>query len=316
MMSTKKHAMIIGLVALLLLPAAAFAQGEDAAPGDEGAGTAPAETPPADEGALEETPPAEEGAPEETPPAGEGAEGGEGETEEKSDEEAWLEGQEKHEIAPPEKTKGLEEERKKVYYSVGIRGRYHYVPKFFYSNYVVGAVAWHGYGVGIEGTFRIKGLDIIVAYWYHDLYHDDAIMKEEGDDVTEFELIRHNISLHMITIDFMNSHAIFPWFYIYYGAGIGLGIPHMRLTRTEVYTDIDGEYQPCPNEGYKDTPTADAAWCDVGGSYGDNDPWPVYPYLNILLGLRFKPIPELVINVDMGVGTGFIFGLRMAYVIN
>ena len=314
MMSTTKHAMIIGLVTFLLLPAAAFTQGED----EE---AQPAETPPADEGAPDETPPAEEGAPEATPPAGEeaageeGAEGGEGETGEKSDEEAWLEGQEKHEIAPPEKSKGLEEERGKVYYSVGIRGRYHYVPKFFYSNYVVGAVDWHGYGTGIEATFRIKGLDIIVAYWYHDFYHDDAIMKEPGDVETEFELIQHNISLHMITIDFMNSHALLPWLYIYYGAGIGLGIPQERITRTEVYPERPGEYKKCPNEGYP-SPDGNAAWCDEGGSYGENDPWPVYPYLNILLGLRFKPIPEFVINLDMGVGTGFIFGLRMAYVIN
>ena len=83
MMTTAKHAMIIGIVTFLLLPAAAFTQGED----EE---AQPAETPPADEGAPDETPPAEEGTPEATPPAGEevggeeGVEGGEGEIGEKS----------------------------------------------------------------------------------------------------------------------------------------------------------------------------------------------------------------------------------------
>jgi hypothetical protein len=230
------------------------------------------------------------------------------------EEKAWLEGKEKKEIPPPEKVKGaptLIEDPQKWYFGIGVRLRMHIIPSFVYSFAADGAYTEVGYGIGIEGIFRIKGLDIIPSIWFHDVSHEPAIMKEPDDPDTEKEYIINNMRLVMITVDFLNSVKILSWLYFFYGAGVGLGIPVTRIERWEAYPDAHGNYHKC--EGPGNPPSGD--YCETsGGHYGKNDPWPVYPYLNILLGLRFKPIPNFVCTFDFGVGTGFILGTRASYV--
>jgi len=235
----------------------------------------------------------------------------------KKDEEAWLKGQEKKEevLAPVKDTKTrVDEEKKKWYYSIGFRGRFHAVPAFFYSRWVSGAVDYYAYAVGIEATFRTRLLDITPAVWFHDFsFNESAIMKEKGDSYTEYEYLDNKMRLVMITVDFMNSVKLLKWLHFTYGAGVGIGIPVTHIKRTEVYrtqTNPD-KYEKCAGPG--NPPTAAAGECDEGGSYNQNDPWPVYPYLNILLGLRFRPVPNFVANFDFGVGTGFILGGRFSY---
>jgi hypothetical protein len=220
--------------------------------------------------------------------------------------EAWLEGKEKSDIPPPAKKRNesLEEDPKKWYFGIGGVLRMHIIPKWLYSFAVEGGYTEVGYGIGINATFRIKGLDIQPAIWFHDVSHGDAKMKEPGDPEYERELVINNMRLIMITADFLNSVRILSWLYFFYGAGVGIGIPVTRIERWELTSSGDTCTAARPGE----------EWCDEGGSYGENDPWPVYPYLNILVGLRFKPIPHFVANFDFGIGTGFILGMRASYI--
>lgn len=229
---------------------------------------------------------------------------------EESEEEAWLKGEETGEIPPPEKDKtaSLEEDPEKWYYGIGVVARMHVIPAFFYAFKVKGAYTEVGYGVGINATFRIKNLDIVPSVWLHDVSHKNATMKEEGDPEYEREIVINNMRLIMITADFLNSVRILSWLYFFYGAGVGLGIPVTRIERWERTVTGDKCIGP------QNPPDAGDLWCDRGGSYGEKDPWPVYPYLNILFGLRFKPIANFVANFDMGLGTGFIFGVRASYI--
>jgi len=259
------------------LPSAAFSEGlqdeEDAVEGEEDAG----------EGEVEPAPPAEGG-----------------------EDEAWIEGEDTSEIAPPAKdtSTSLEEDPARWYYGIGARIRMHVLPAWLYKFKVDGAYTEVGYGVGIDATFRIKGLDIIPSVWFHDVSHGDAKMKEPGDPEHERELVINNMRLIMITADFLNSVRILSWLYFFYGAGVGIGVPVTRIKRWELTSSGD----KCTG------PQGDPVWCEDGGSYGENDPWPVYPYLNILVGLRFKPIPNFVANFDLGIGTGFIIGTRVSYI--
>ena len=232
------------------------------------------------------------------PPAAEGEEG--------SGDEAFLEGKEKPDIPPPaaDKSASLEEDPKKWYFGIGGRIRMHIVPASFYRFKVVGAYDEVGYGVGIDGTFRLKGLDIVPSVWFHDVSHKNAKMKEHGDPEWEKELVINDMRLIMITCDFLQSVRILSWLQFFYGAGVGLGIPVTRIKRWELESDGSKCSGPRPGDN----------WCDEGGSYGEKDPWPVYPYLNILVGLRFKPIPNFVADFDFGIGTGIIIGARASYI--
>ena len=80
----------------------------------------------------------------------------------------------------------------------------------------------------------------------------------------------------------------------------------------ECHTDqATGDFIRC--EGISDD---DESLCESGGYYNSADDrlWPVYPWINLLIGVRFKVFRHLEINVDGGVGLGFLFGARVNYI--
>jgi hypothetical protein len=70
----------------------------------------------------------------------------------------------------------------------------------------------------------------------------------------------------------------------------------------------------CPGIG-----SPNAIECPADGNYnivqGTSSPhWPVYPWLNFQMGLRYQPVDEFVAHFDVGLGSsGFWLGLGADY---
>jgi hypothetical protein len=240
--------------------------------------------------------------------------------EEPDGDDAFLAGEQTEEeqaLAPPaeETDTGLAEDPKTPYFSVGPRLRWIMVPSWFIGMFGVdlqGAshLLASNVGIGAEFTYRKDAFDITAAIWWAGLSWDGGIsFKESGEDANSWEVVTNSMSTVLITGDFIWSSPITDWFAVTYGAGIGFGIPIGELKRNEAYAD--SPQTPCPGV----TPEENDG-CEDGENYNEvyKLPTGIVPWINFLLGMRFKPHRHVAIYVDTGFGIGFQLGLRGGYI--
>lgn len=245
------------------------------------------------------------------------AEVGEG-GESDDDAEAFLAGDEEGPlIEAPEEEEGIgwDEPPEMRFWMVGARWRMIMVPDWlldafmdFPANGIQPPSVTINQAAGIEFTTRKNRFSITGAVWWAG-YNSNVFIANEAGTTGDPEYIESSINLLMFTVDFVHSYMFNDWIGITYGAGLGLGVKLAGgLERNEAYRD-EGEFARCERG------TADSL-CESDGYYNENDPnvWPVYPWINILLGIRFKVFRHLEINVDGGVGLGFLFGARVNYI--
>jgi hypothetical protein len=337
---------LVGIaVVLAITPALAQTDSEDEAAKSEEVSkdsddaAAPTEESGATEeaGSAEETKPTEEAGPPEADSAETEAEAGE--TEEVLDEEvdkdnAFLTDTEVAEIEAPEEEKdvGLHEDDDEKLFSLGVRLRWIMIPEWFVKMFGVDTLRApenesnlplvSNIGVGPEFTYRKGGFDITAAVWYVGLGWDDPIsFKGSDQDVNSWEVVTNDMSAILITFDFIWSTSITDWFAITYGAGLGLGIPWGDIKRDEARNGRDYSGEIPGTNACTDTdkitdnnPNGDP-WCQPGEEYGEiYEGLPVVPWVEFLLGMRFKPHRHLVIHVDGGFGLGFQVGTRIGYI--
>ncbi|MCP4677019.1 MAG: hypothetical protein GY854_16190 [Deltaproteobacteria bacterium] len=260
------------------------------------------------------------------PPAEEEPEGFEEEVNEPeaevgSEDEAFLSDTEKAEIEAPEEEKdiGLAEDPDTPYFGVGLRVRWIMIPEWFIKMFGVDTARASEHesnlplisnvGIGPEFIYRKGGFDITVAIWYAGLGWKDPIsFKESGKGGTSWEVVTNDLHAILITADFLWSTSFTDWFAITYGAGLGLGIPWGDIIRTEATEASDG-IDKCTLGDIDVDP-----WCVDGEEYGETyDKIKVVPWINALVGVRFKPHRHVAIYVDGGFGLGFQIGSRVAY---
>jgi len=306
-MKATLHVFAIVCAALLAAPQAALAQDEDDAwlAGDEG------EAAPQEGGAVGAA--ATDASAEESKPEGV--------------DEAWLEGKEVKEVEGPEEdtTYTLKELPKKWYYGLGARMHYLLIPGGVIELFPVErAPTVQGYSAGIEAVFRRDGLSIVPHISFGQLKGKGAF-QEDGDPDTDIEWWVNDLKLLIIGVEFYGSVKIKDWVQYYYGAGISFffRLGDDDMVRTEAYRDpSSGKLKPCEGPGLPALPGLDPQFCETtGGHYGNNwkgwaaDPFYV-PYINVTpLGFRFKPIPNLYINVDASLVLPLLprFGMRVGY---
>jgi hypothetical protein len=233
---------------------------------------------------------------------------------------SFLAGQEEGQqpiIAPPAEDPelALVEETDQPYFLLGVGSHALFVPDFliqaFGLDYFETVFGW---AIGPEFTYRKNGFDIVVSAWWGS-YPVDTPSRETGDPASETEIIKSTLGLVWFTADFMAGYDFEPWVALVYGGGFGFGITTGEVTRTEAYPQGDG-WTACDGPG-----RPDAAYCEAsGGHYGPvpstaKGIWPVYPIIRGKIGARFKPLRNLVITPEFGVGIPELFtlGLRINY---
>ena len=238
---------------------------------------------------------------------------------------AFLTDTEKAEIEPPaqEKNIGRREDPKQPLFSVGARVRWLMIPEWFIKMFGVSTATTSSsklplvsnVGVGPEFTYRKDGFDITAAIWYAGLSFSRPIsFKEKGEDNDSWEVVENDLKAILITADFLWSTSITDWFAITYGAGLGLGIPFPKdgLKRTEARTDIG---DPIGTVKCKTVEEGTRPGCGKNEEYEESyDKLKVIPWINFLVGTRFKPHRHVAIYVDGGFGLGFQVGTRVGYI--
>ncbi len=239
-----------------------------------------------------------------------------------SEDEAFLEGKQTEEeavLAAPEvdPDAGRAEEPGRAYYSVGGRFRWIVVPDWFIKMFGVDitsknptALLINNVAGGLEFIYRKDGFDITAAAWFVGLNWDGNVsFKGSDEDGNSWEVVTNDIRAILLTVDFIWSTEITDWFAVTYGAGLGLGIPWGDIIRTEARQDGGGLY-PCSSAEDTDP------WCNSDEEYGEiyDLPTGIIPWVNLLLGMRFKPHRHVALYADMGFGLGFQSGVRAAYI--
>jgi hypothetical protein len=235
--------------------------------------------------------------------------------------EQYLEDEETSEVAEPAKDpdKGLHEDPDDRIFAVGARLRWIMIPEWFIKMFGVetmqssknerGLPLISNVGVGPEFIYRKDGFDITAAVWYVGLGWNDISMKGKNESEGSWEVIENNMRGILFTADFIWSTDITDWVAITYGAGLGLGVRWGDVTETEAKApdylekcdenlDIGNNFGCQPGEDYNKT----------------YDKFHVFPWVEFLVGARFKPHRHMSIYVDGGFSLGFQVGLRTQYI--
>ncbi len=213
---------------------------------------------------------------------------------------------------------------------LGVRYRAMVVPKGLINLFGVDGgrtLFRNGVGGEIGGYFgkTADGFMVLGSVWWMGYGLDPTPFKGKNDDDSAWEVIESNLGALYITLDAMWDHKIMDRLSFNVGAGFGVGVVTGKLYRTEAYVNNVNPEIPAdkdwPNLSYCRDAVGNVgpnpglgAQCPFDGNYGEADRWPVYPWINFQLGLRYQPIDQFVGRFDMGIGSsGIWFGLGADY---
>lgn len=209
-------------------------------------------------------------------------------------------------------------------YGVGVRARSVWVPKSVLELFVNrSAGGAQNFGTGVELTRRRGTTELQLGFEYEHVNVGQGVWINKGDDVSagdEADYVlgpdaaKHNLGWFTIEFTFINHAEINKWLSFRYGGGIGLGIITGELDHYNIICvnatnsnpepgcvperfNGNGQYSPDPGGP---TPVA------------YNLP-PVFPVINGILGLQFKPTEKMTINLEGGIRTLPFLGLSSSY---
>lgn len=242
-----------------------------------------------------------------------GEDGGEDEEEEEDDEDG-------------KEDRGLKENPEDKLFYLGARLRWIMIPEWMIgvaidtkqsSKYRSSLPLVSNVGAGLEFIFRRDGLDISAAIWYAGLGWDPISIKQKGEPDYSYEVVENDMRSVLFTTDFMWSVSFTDWLAFSYGFGFGMGVRWGDLVRTEASAGSD-YFEKCEGPNNETGLNDEGCAADSEGDYGEYgatfEKFKVFPWLEVLMGLRFKPHRHMAIYVDGGWGFGFQVGLRAGYI--
>lgn len=206
---------------------------------------------------------------------------------------------------------------------IGARYRLLITPKFLINMFGVDGgrtVVLHAVGPEIGGYWGKDGNGVTVMFspFYAGYGMEPTPFKGKNDGPEAWEIIESKLGMVYLTVDAMWDYRLVNKLSLSVGVGAGLGIVTGTLYRNEATTNIEGTPdipadKDWPNLDYCGTPDG-SVQCPNDGNYGEADAWPVYPWLNAQIGLRYQPIDEFVGRFELGLGSsGFWLGIGADY---
>lgn len=193
---------------------------------------------------------------------------------------------------------------------VGARFRMGITPKFLINWFgVEGGTTLITPGGGFEFGHSSKDFEILGAIGWQSYSMPQTPFRMPNDPPNEFDFFTSGLGLVTIEADLAWKFPLAPNVHVPIGVGLGVGAVTGRLERTEGYHDATGAVLPCSGPG---VPSAE---CEtVGGQYGEEKAWPVYPIVDFRTGVRWQIHRHFVGRFDLGLGsTGFWLGLGADY---
>jgi hypothetical protein len=196
-------------------------------------------------------------------------------------------------------------------YGVGVRVRTIYVPKFLLELFVEKASSGvFKPGFGLEVSRRKGNFELVIGAEYENVSPDDGFWLDKGDDPNVPEeapdyLEFDNLSWVTADVAFLFNAAFNDRLSFRYGAGLGIGVVIGEVLQTDS-TCVAGTGEDDIEENCMENPNGEQV----------NDPAdlpPVFPVVNLIMGLQFRPIDKLTINLETGIRTVGFFGLSSTY---
>lgn len=213
---------------------------------------------------------------------------------------------------------------------LGARYRMLITPKFLINMFGVDGgrtVVLHGVGPEIGGYFgkTADGFMVFFSPWFVGYGLEQTPFKGKNDDDSAWEIIESRMKVWYLSVDAMWDHKVIDRLSINVGLGAGLGIVTGKLRRGEAYVDdTDPDIRADSDKGWPNLSLCNGPndpagpQCPADGNYdfpnGSSDRWPVYPWLNFQVGVKYQPVDEFVARFELGLGSsGFWMGLGADY---
>lgn len=213
-----------------------------------------------------------------------------------------------------------EDPENKVEYGFGILLRNVRVPKGLIELFVERSGGGAS-NVGIGGQFiRRRGtVELQIGLEYEKISVGEGVWIAKGDNVAAGDeadyVVDSNLGWLTIDFTFLNHAVINKYVSFRYGVGAGLGILTGDLNHYNII--CNGATNSSPEPGCKAPPPVTS---NGTGVYSEGvqtldhyDLPPVFPVLNGVIGVQFKPMPQLTINIEGGIRTLPFFGISAAY---
>jgi len=195
---------------------------------------------------------------------------------------------------------------------VGLRVRNVWVPKSIielFVDHAPGGSSEPGFGLDVS---RRKGdFEVELGFEYENIHVDPGIWVERGKAPTRDgggadHVTFNNFGWFTAEVTFLNHTSFGRYVALRYGGGAGIGILKGSVNRTD---------SVCDNADAKtvDTP---ANPCHDEPNPNSNTPYnlpPVFPVINAIVGVQFRPTDDIVINVEGGIRTLPFFGISGGY---
>ncbi len=211
-----------------------------------------------------------------------------------------------------------------VEYGVALRLRSVFIPKSVVELFVDRAPGGaSNVGLGVDLIRRRGTVELQLGFEFEHITPTSGVWINKGDNVAsgdeaDFILEPDDDPLGWFTIEFtfLNHAVINKYVSFRYGGGAGLGILTGNLYRYDIIC-APGTTNNNPEPGCKPPPPATS---DGTGSYSQGsqtrvkyDLPPVFPVINAIIGVQFKPTDKLVINLETGIRTMPFFGTSVGY---
>jgi hypothetical protein len=204
-------------------------------------------------------------------------------------------------------------DKDEVEFGVGVRLRSVWVPKSVLELFVTrSAGGAQDYGIGVDLTRRRGGTELQLGFEYERVTVGQGVWINKGDDVAAGdeadyvlgpEASRHNLGWFTIEFTFLNHAEINKYLSVRYGGGIGLGIVTGELDHNNIICTNATNSAPepgCVPPRFGGTGVYSEMGQETQVAY---DLPPVFPVVNAILGLQFKPTDKLTINLEGGIRT-------------
>jgi hypothetical protein len=213
-----------------------------------------------------------------------------------------------------------------VEYGVGVRLRSVWVPKAILELFVTRAAGGaHNYGIGVDLSRRRGNTELQLGFEYEHINVGQGVWINNGDNVATGDEADYvlgpdatsgsgtQFGWFTLEFSFINHAPITPWLSFRYGAGLGIGvligeIDHYNIICAAGSTNAAPE-PGCVAPRFGGT----GAYSEGQATLVKYDLPPVFPVVNAILGLQFKPTENMTINLEGGIRTMPFVGVSSSF---
>ncbi len=218
-----------------------------------------------------------------------------------------------------------------IEYGVGVRLRNVRIPKGEIELFVerAGDSGSSTFGFGLDLTRRRGNVELQLGFETEAVNPGQGIWIESGKNIATGDVAdyvvpganqRSQLRWYTLEFTFLNHAPINKYMAVRYGGGAGLGIvsgelDHLNMVcaGTGATNDNPTNCEPPPGTfGGHGVGTCEEDGSTCGTLVKYNIP-PVFPVVNAIIGLQFKPTDKMTINVEGGLRTFLFFGTSASY---